>query len=136
MKRKLHTFAVIFLSLLTFSQQFLGCKYVFSASGPKTFDCSGFVRYCFLESENIELPHSAKQIGYSEYQTIESISELKEGDIVCFNTVSDSDKSDHVGIYLGDGDFIHASSRKGEVVISTLLDGVYNKNFTWGKRVI
>ena len=58
------------------------------------------------------------------------------GDIVCFNTIADSDLSDHVGIYLGSGYFIHASSGKGCVVITSLSSSYYANHYTGAKRII
>ncbi len=58
------------------------------------------------------------------------------GDLVFFNTVSDSDLSDHAGIYISDGNFIHASSGGGEVMIFNLDSGYYNRVFSWGRRVL
>ena len=62
-------------------------------------------------------------------------SQLKRGDLVFFNTISDSDRCDHVGIYLGDNQFIHASSGGGRVMISS-LSGYYERNFSWGRCVL
>ena len=54
-----------------------------------------------------------------------------------FNTVSDSDLSDHAGIYIGNGYFIHASSGGHRVVVSSLLSGsYYNRVFSWGRRIL
>ena len=87
-------------------------RYVFGATGPKTFDCSGFVLYCVKEVYDIDLPRNAREQGYNEeYLKIEEIEELKIGDLVYFNTIrSDKDLSDHTGIYIGENQFIHASS--------------------------
>ena len=75
--------------------------------------------------------------GYDNtYPKITSISDLRRGDLVFFNTISDNDLSDHAGIYLGAGYFIHASSGQGRVVISTLASGYYNRVFSWGRRVL
>ena len=123
------------LSVIDEAMTHLGKPYVWDTEGPKTFDCSGFTYYCFKTTLDIELPRTAKAQGYNtEYQKITSIDLLKEGDLVFFNTVRDKDLCDHVGIYLGDGEFIHcSSSRKNKgVVISTLLEGFYNKRFSWG----
>jgi N-acetylmuramoyl-L-alanine amidase len=88
---------------------------------------------------NISLGRSAYAQGYQSASgtKIESISSLKRGDIVCYNTISDSDLVDHVGIYLGDGYFIHASSGTSngkQVCISSLTSGYYNRVFSWGRR--
>lgn len=107
------------------------------AEGPNSFDCSGFVYYCFKEAKNIEIPRTAKGQGYNdEYEKIENIEDLMIGDAVYFNTVYDRDLCDHAGIYVGNGDFIHCSSSKRKVLISSLLNGYYNKHFSWGRRII
>ena len=61
---------------------------------------------------------------------------MRRGDIVCMDTVSDNDLSDHVGIYLGNSQMIHASSGGGEVIISSLSSGYYNRVFSWGRRIL
>ena len=80
---------------------------------------------------------SAYSQGYDDtYTKISKISELKRGDMVCFNTNdTDSDLSDHTGIYLGGGYFIHASSGAGLVIVSTLNSGYYKEAFSWGRRI-
>lgn len=132
------TAIAIILAIISLANAQLDKPYSYGKAGPNSYDCSGLVYYCFLEEADIELPRTAKEIGYCEdYITIETIEELEKGDIVCFNTNrSDGDLSDHVGIYLGDHDFIHSSSAQGKVVISTLGEGYYNERFSWGKRVI
>lgn len=128
----------LIVMLLTLCTQQLDKPYRFAAAGPKTFDCSGFVVFCYKQTFDIDLPHSAKKIGYSNnYCTINEIAQLKEGDIVCFNTNrGDGDLSDHVGIYIGNNYFIHCSSGKHKVVISPLNEGYYNERFSWGKRIL
>lgn len=124
--------------LINLAMAQLGKPYVYATRGPGSFDCSGLTLYCFREVAGIPLGRSAQSQGYNEkYTKISGISELKRGDIVCFNTEpEDSDLTDHVGIYLGDGKFIHASSAKGEVVISSLSSGYYRRTFTWARRLI
>ena len=113
-------------------------RYVFGATGPKTFDCSGFVLYCVKEVYDIDLPRNAREQGYNEeYLKIEEIEELKIGDLVYFNTIrSDKDLSDHTGIYIGENQSIHASSGQRKVVISDLSKGYYNERFSWGRRIV
>lgn len=111
--------------------------YVYATAGPNTFDCSGFVYYWYDVIYNIKLKRSAKEQGYDEdYDKIETIEELEAGDMVFFNTNKrDGDACDHSGLYIGEGDFIHCSSAKGKVIISTLEEGYYNEVFSWGRRI-
>ena len=124
--------------LIGYAKEHLGKTYVYGTAGPNTFDCSGFTQYCYKKVAGVSLSRSAYSQGYtSSYTKITSISDLKKGDLVCFNTVEgDSDLSDHVGIYMGGGQFIHASSSGGKVMISTLSSGYYNRVFSWGFRVL
>ena len=118
------------------AQQQLGKKYVFGSAGTKTFDCSGLTMYCFKQI-GVSLRHSAYSEGYnSNHQKISSISSLRRGDLVFFNTMSDGDQCDHVGIYLGNNYFIHASSGAAKVVVSNLGSGYYNRVFSWGRRIL
>ena len=83
------------------------------------------------------LKRSAYAQGYDEsFTKIEGVPGLRRGDLVFFNTISDSDLSDHVGIYLGEGYFIHASSGGHRVVVSNLTTGFYNRVYSWGRRVL
>ncbi len=117
----------------------MGCKYVHNTSGPLTFDCSGFTRYCFRQV-GIELSAASYNQGYMDKlgkpykKKLMTYSELQRGDLLVFDTdKTDSDLSDHLGIYLGDGTFIHASSARGQVVISNLIP--YG-NFSWAFRLL
>ena len=138
---------MLLLSTIAFSTQnppvideallHLDKPYIYATAGPKTFDCSGFVYYCYLKVENIQLLRSAKDQGYDDrFDKIEKIEDLMPGDLVFFNTnKKDGDFCDHSGLYIGEGNFIHCSSAKGKVIISTLEEGYYNKVFSWGRRV-
>ncbi len=118
------------------AQNQLGKPYVYGATGMSSFDCSGLTYYAFRQI-SVTLPRTAQSQGYdSDYQQISGVSNLERGDLVFFNTVSDSDQCDHTGIYLGDGWFIHASSGQDRVVVSTLASGYYNRVFSWGRRVL
>jgi peptidoglycan hydrolase-like protein with peptidoglycan-binding domain len=111
----------------------LGKRYVLGDSGPNTFDCSGFTSYVFTKA-GIRLDGNAKGQGYGASKRLKR-SQLKRGDLVFFDTVKDNDPCDHVGIYLGSGKFIHASSTQRKVVISS-ISGVYADTFSWGRRLI
>ncbi len=116
----------------------LGDPYVYSACGPDKFDCSGLVYYCYKEAAGIKLNRTAYSQGYDDkYQKISDAKDLQPGDLVFFDTNSgDSDLSDHSGIYIGGGKFIHASSAASKVIQSSLSSGYYARTFSWGRRVL
>ena len=115
-----------------------GKPYVYGTTGPNSFDCSGFTYYVFKNAAGVTLKRTSESQGYdSSYTKISAISNLKVGDLVFFNTNSDdADLCDHVGIYLGSGSFIHASSAGGKVITSSLNSGYYNRTYSWGRRVL
>ena len=118
------------------AQEKLTKPYVYGATGPNSFDCSGLSQYSFKQVE-VSLKRSAYSQGYdTTYDKVEGVDNLKRGDLVFFNTISDSDLCDHVGIYLGGGCFIHASSGGHKVVVSNLTTGYYNRVFSWGRRIL
>lgn len=117
-----------------YAKQFLGCKYVYGGSGPSTFDCSGFTMYVY-KNFGISLSHSAR--AQSSNGTYISKDELQPGDLVFFKDYETMDGIGHCGIYIGDGNFIHASSGTGYCVkISTLLSGSYNTRYETARRLI
>ena len=121
--------------VVSMAKQQMGKPYALANAGPGSYDCSGLTSYCYRKV-GVYLSRSAKAQGYNNGSKI-SKSQLKVGDIVCFNTENDdSDKSDHVGIYTGSGNFIHASSAAGKVVTSNLNSGYYARVFSWGRRVL
>lgn len=123
--------------LIYVAQSQLGKPYAANANPPKSFDCALFTHYCYDMINKGYIKSSAKSQGYDSRQTNLTYSQLKRGDLVCFNTNSnDSDLSDHVGIYLGSGYFIHASSGGKMVMVSSMSSGYYKRVFSWGKRLI
>lgn len=119
--------------LIEYARQYLGVKYVMGGNGPNTFDCSGFTKYVYKEF-GYTLQRSAYQQGYGDYGTkITSLSNLKPGDLVFFNTLPDNDLSDHVGIYIGNNQFIHAGGSK--VNIADITSNYWKNVFSWARRV-
>ncbi|AIQ50183.1 C40 family peptidase [Paenibacillus sp. FSL R7-0331] len=108
----------------------IGTKYVSGGVSTNGFDCSGFTMYVF-DKIGINLPHQSG----SQYQMGTAISRdnLREGDLVFFNTSGRG--VSHVGIYVGDGKFAHASSSKG-VTISSLSDNYYVNRYVGAKRIM
>ncbi|MPM83151.1 hypothetical protein SDC9_130214 [bioreactor metagenome] len=121
--------------IIEYAKTLLGQKYVWADEGPETFDCSGFTWYVYKNIARISLPRSSKEQG--TYGTYISKKDLQPGDLVFFDTVGAMDNVIcHVGIYLGNNQFIHASSSQGKVVISQLDSDYYSKAFVNGRRVL
>jgi len=121
--------------ILETAKNFLGVKYVWAANGPSAFDCSGFTKYVFKEN-GINLPrYSGNQAHIGEKI---AFSELQKGDLVFFDTEKKfRHKVNHVGIYIGDNKFIHASSAKKRVVITSFAKKKFYRNkFLYARRVI
>jgi cell wall-associated NlpC family hydrolase len=117
------------------AKKLLGIKYVWGATGPYTYDCSGFTQKVYRDA-GISLPRvSRDQARVGQYI---SYNNLRRGDMVFFDTHKKrTGKVTHVGIYLGNGNFIHASSGAKKVVIFNFNEKeFYKKRFLWGRRVI
>ena len=125
-------------AIVTLAQKHLGTRYVYGGASPKGFDCSGFTMYVYSQF-GISLPHTATGQWQSGKGTrVYSISALQPGDLVFFNDPSrNAGKAcSHAGIYVGGGQFIHASSSRSQGVIhSTLLSGYYNTYFVGGIHI-
>lgn len=121
------------------AQNLIGTPYAEHANPPRTFDCAKFTSWCYNKAQSDTMKDSSKSQGYdTRYEKI-AYDDLKRGDLVCFNTIAtDSDQSDHVGIYLGDGYFIHGSSAGKKVMVSRMVTSstdYYKRNFSWGRRI-
>lgn len=109
-----------------------GTKYKYGGASPNTgFDCSGFVNYVYNKAANLQLPRTAK--GISRYGESVSKDNLAPGDLVFFNTARRA--FSHVGIYIGDGNFIHAPSRGGAVRIESMQTSYWEARFDGAKRL-
>ena len=121
------------------AQNLIGTPYAENSNPPETFDCAKFTLWCYDKAQSGTMKDSSKNQGYDERYDKVGYGDLKRGDLVCFNTIStDDDESDHVGIYIGDGYFIHASSAGGKVMVSQMVSGssdYYKRNFSWGRRI-
>lgn len=117
------------------AKSFLGTPYVWAATGPSRFDCSGFTQWVYRDV-GINIPRvsrdQAKVGSYVMYKN------LQKGDMVFFDTKKRrSGIVTHVGIYLGNGNFIHASSAAKKVVVYNFnKKKFYKERFLWGRRVI
>lgn len=122
--------------VVAYAKKYLGYPYVYGGNGSNgTFDCSGFTMYVYKHFE-ISLPHGAT----SQYRSgngtkVSKQSELKTGDIVFLTDYETGEGIGHCGIYIGDGNFIHASTTTYTVTISS-LNTMYAGRFYAGLRLI
>ena len=120
--------------LLEDAKYFKGGKYVWGGTTPEGFDCSGYVQYLYRK-HNINLPRTAW--AQSKKGQVVERDKLQKGDLLFFLT----DKKrgipiTHVGIYIGNGNFIHAASKNKGIIISPLTHGSYAKTFVSARRVV
>ena len=108
----------------------LGCRYRFGGTSRGGFDCSGFTRHVYGK-QGVSLPHSSAA-QFSRGQQV-SRSALKPGDLVFF--ASRGRRVGHVGIYAGNGKFVHASNPHGGVKVDSLNSGHYASRFAGARRV-
>ncbi len=101
---------------------YLGIPYKWGGTTRAGMDCSAFTRAIFRETYGVELPRTSKQM-YGVGRAIPQEQSLKPGDLVFFKNTYSGPGVSHVGIYLGNGRFAHASSSKGGTI--TLLDNPY-----------
>lgn len=112
--------------LVTYAKKYLGYKYVSGGSSPKTgFDCSGFTKYVYGHFGYKLNRSSSAQANNGTYV---KKSNLKVGDLLIF--------TGHVGIYIGDNKFIHASNPSDGVKITSLSDSYYVRNYKEARRII
>lgn len=120
-------------NIITYSKRFLGVKYVWGGSTAKGFDCSGFVKYVFKHF-GISLNRTSRS--QASHGAKVKKANLKQGDLVFFDTNGGLNRINHVGIYIGSGQFIHSSSASRRVVISNLNKGFYSKTYMTARRIL
>ncbi len=110
----------------------IGIRYKYGGSTPESgLDCSGLVRYVFKESWGANLPRTAEEISRVG-QSVDP-QDLQSGDLVFYNTLRRT--FSHVGIYLGDNKFIHASSEGGQVRIENMNLTYWKNRFNGARRL-
>ena len=119
------------------AKQYLGTGYVYGGASPRGFDCSGFTMYVYSQ-HGYSLPHSATSQWQSGLGTrVYSISELQPGDLVLFKkSGTGSKRASHVGIYIGNNQFVHASTSTVGVIVSSLSEAYYTTGFVGGRRIV
>jgi cell wall-associated NlpC family hydrolase len=112
-----------------FAQSYLGYPYVWAGNGPYGFDCSGFTQFVILNTLGIDIGHAVEGQPYAGGAWVD-YGGWQPGDLIFFQNTYRAGIS-HVGIYIGDGLFIHAENTGTGVVISSLYDGYYGPRY-WG----
>ena len=117
-----------------YALQFVGYPYVYGGSSPSGFDCSGFTSYVYRQFGYSLNRSAANQL---DNGTPVSMSELQPGDLVLFKKAgTGSKRASHVGLYIGGGQFVHASTSTVGVIISNMTDAYYTTGFVGGRRIV
>ncbi len=112
-------------SIVSYAKSFLGCSYVYGATGPRSFDCSGFTQYVYAHFGKSIPRNSAAQ--YSSSKKI-SKSQLQAGDLIFFSN-STAGTVGHVAIYIGGGQMIHAANSRTGVCIDSINSSYYTSHY-------
>ena len=109
----------------------VGNKYVWGATGPNTFDCSGFTSWLYRQV-GVSIPRTSAE--QSRHGTLVSKSDLQVGDLLFFNT--NGKGVSHVGLYVGNGQMIHAANSKKGVRYDDINSSYYKSRFVNARRVV
>lgn len=119
--------------MLMYALSLVGVNYKYGGKSPDTgLDCSGFVSHVYKQAAGLVLPHNARAI--SMFGQKIAISELQPGDLVFYNTMRHA--YSHVGIYLGENKFVHASVTGRGVEVVNMNENYWVKRFNGARRVI
>ena len=118
--------------IVALAKQYLGTPYVLGGNGPSSFDCSGFTKYIYAQ-----FGYTLNRTATDQLQNGVSVSrdELQPGDLVFFK-YNTSKPVSHVGIYIGNGEFIHASTNRYMVQIDQMNPGHYANVFVYARRIL
>ena len=122
-------------NVISYAKQFMGIRYKWGGTTTKGFDCSGFTQYV-MKHFGVSTPRTSIQ--QSKSGTSIKKADLRTGDLVFFAKSASNRTVNHVGIYIGNGDFIHSSSGGGGkgVTISNLNSGSYARRFCGARRYL
>ncbi len=113
----------------------LGTPYRFGGNSPAAgFDCSGLIHYIYRETAGIELPRTVAGLGALRTPA-PAANALRPGDVVLFS-IERGGRVDHAGIYVGDGDFIHAPSSGGQVRVEPLGARYWQRSYRGARRIL
>jgi cell wall-associated NlpC family hydrolase len=127
-----HNVAATASDVVVSAMSMLGVRYKFGGNSPETgLDCSGLVRLAFAQTFGMTLPRTSSEM--SRVGDRIDKRELQPGDLVFFNTLRRA--FSHVGIYVGDGKFVHAPSSGGEVRVESMNIPYWQNRFNGARRV-
>lgn len=121
------------IEIVDYAKAYLGTPYAYGGNSPSGFDCSGYVQYV-MENFGVEMPRTSTD-QYSIGVRVDK-SELMPGDLVYFKYSPSSYRLNHVGIYVGDGNFIHSPVPGQTVKISPLNTGYFSYYYYGATRIL
>ena len=113
-------------ALISEATRWLGVPYRYAGNDMNGVDCSGLTSQVYLKSLKVKMPRNSRE--QQRWCLVVKKSELVPGDLVFFATGSDKNRVNHVGIYIGNGEIIHASSSRG-VIVSSINEKYYLKRY-------
>ncbi len=118
--------------VIALAKALVGRPYALDANPPASFNCSAFVEYCMEKCGYSMNGTAASQASDSRHEKVSDVSDIKKGDVLCFDTDEDG-VCDHTAIYLGSGKFIEASQNAGKVQTNS-IDDWYEEHFMFARR--
>lgn len=119
------------INIINTAKKFIGGRYVYGGSSPAGFDCSGFTQYVYKQM-GINIPRATTSQASAGSRI--SKSDLQPGDLLIFSNTYKAGPS-HAGVYIGNGQFVHASNPSKGIRIDSINSGYYNGKFSYGRRV-
>lgn len=121
------------LQVVEYGKSFLGVPYVYGGNGPDCFDCSGFTKYVYSH-----FGYSINRTASNQMKNGVAVSsdQLQAGDLIFFRNPGDNKPASHVGIYIADGKFVHASSDRYVVEIDTLYSSYNSRTYVGARRLL
>ena len=119
------------INIVNTAKKYLGTRYIYGGTSPSGFDCSGFTQYVYKQM-GVNIPRATTGQAYVGKSL--SKSQLQAGDLIIFNNTYKAGPS-HAGIYIGNGQFVHAANPSKGVRTDSINSSYYSSKFASGRRV-